>query len=370
MLFKDIVGQNGVKTHLRHTASEGRVAHAQLFLGTEGSGNLPLALAYAQYVLCSNPQAEEACGACKHCKKASKLIHPDLHFSYPTVGAKALSTEFLPQFREAIAQNPYMTDYDWVQKIGGGENKQGNITAAECLDIVKKLNLKSFENEYKILILWMPEYLGKEGNRLLKLIEEPPENTLFILVATQEMLILNTIRSRCQLVKINPIADADVIHALQTKYYLPENQAKTVGFLAAGNYHEAMNLMKTSNENLINDFLKWFRLAYLGKADEMLRWSEEQAKIGREPFKHFLQYVLFFLREFSVQLMTDAPSQRLREDEQQAAEKMKAVISYDKLMPIASLIDEMQFGIDRKANMKILLMSACIRLNRLLHGAI
>ena len=213
MQFSDIIGQAAVKQHLIHTASDDRIAHAQLFWGNEGSGNLPLAIAYAQFVLCENKQATDSCGTCKACVKAQKLIHPDLHFSYPTVGAKALSTELLPQWRKALQQQSYLTINQWLALLGG-ENKQGNITAAECLDISKKLSLKAFESDYKILILWLPEYLGKEGNRLLKLIEEPPEKTLFLLVANNQELILNTILSRCQLVKINPLDDADYYRAI------------------------------------------------------------------------------------------------------------------------------------------------------------
>jgi DNA polymerase III subunit delta' len=199
MQFKDVIGQQEVKQHLVEMVQHNRLSHALLFLGREGSGALPLAIAFAQYIVCQKANAKpqpagpslfgepepvaapvamnDSCGVCPSCTKAHALVHPDIHFSYPVVTKKAgtppLSTDYVAEWREFIQQYPYGNVYDWLQFIGA-ENKQGNITAQECNDIMRKLNLKSFESGYKILVLWMPEYLGKEGNKLLKLIEEPP----------------------------------------------------------------------------------------------------------------------------------------------------------------------------------------------------
>lgn len=222
MQFKDIIGQEAVKQHLAEMVQQNRLSHALLFLGKEGSGALPLALAFAQLVVCqpaaSAPVADlfggftpmqsgpayiapEEISTQASFGRAEQLIHPDLHFSYPVIprkaGDKPISTDYISEWREFIQQYPYGNVYDWLQFIGA-ENKQGNITAHECNDIIHKLSLKSFESEYKVLVLWMPEYLGKEGNKLLKLIEEPPPNTLFILVAENDEQILPTILSRCQ----------------------------------------------------------------------------------------------------------------------------------------------------------------------------
>ena len=240
MQFSKIINQQEVKQQLVELIQHNRLSHALLFLGKEGSGALSLALAFAQYLICekvnrkititnsnrftyleknqqlqtSTPQTQtDCCGICPSCTKANQLVHPDIHFSYPVVtkkpGTPPLSTDYITEWREFINNYPYGNVYDWLQFIGA-ENKQGNITANECNDIIRKLSLKSFESEYKILIMWMPEYLGTEGNKLLKLIEEPPPNTLFILVAENESLILPTIVSRCQLIKIPMLETNDI----------------------------------------------------------------------------------------------------------------------------------------------------------------
>src|SRR5215813_8688817 len=204
MLFKDIIGQQGLKAHLTGLVQQNRISHALLFLGKEGTGALPLALAFSQYLVCQKVNSQlttrsspsEPCGECPSCQKASQLVHPDIHFTYPVIprkpGDKPVSTDYISEWREFIKQYPYGNAYDWLQFIGA-ENKQGNITAHECNDIIHKLSLKSFESGYKVLIMWMPEYLGNEGNKLLKLIEEPPPATLFLLVAENDTLILPTI---------------------------------------------------------------------------------------------------------------------------------------------------------------------------------
>ncbi|RMG84042.1 MAG: hypothetical protein D6714_08740, partial [Bacteroidetes bacterium] len=224
MLFNDVLGQQAAKDSLRQMAMSDRVAHALLFAGPGGSGSLSLALAFAQYLLCARPTPTDACGQCPHCLKAAKLIHPDIHFSFPTIGTNVKSDHFLPQWRQAMATNPYLSLNDWLQKIGA-ENKQGNINKEECLNIIRKMSLKTFESPRKVLIIWRPEFLGKEGNRLLKLIEEPPENTHFILVAEQPDQILNTILSRCQLFKIPALTDSDIVAGLRQWKHLDEEKA-------------------------------------------------------------------------------------------------------------------------------------------------
>ena len=221
MQFKEVIGQQKVKDYLLKSAQSDQVSHAQLFLGPEGCGNLALAIAYAQYLQCRNKGATDACGKCSSCIKANKLIHPDIHFSYPTVGSKAKSTDFLKEWRDAVEQQPYMNVYQWLQHIKA-ENKQGNITREECEAIIRKLSLRAYESTYKVLIVWMPEYLGKEGNRLLKLIEEPPVNTVFLLVAENANLILNTILSRTQQLRIHRLSDAAIKEALVERHQLSE----------------------------------------------------------------------------------------------------------------------------------------------------
>ncbi len=203
MQFKQIVGQDAIKQRLINSVKENRVSHAQLFLGPGGSGSLPLAVAYAQYLSCENKQDDDSCGECSSCRKYQKLMHPDLHFSYPFFAKHKDDTAltFIEQWREAFTANPYLSLDTWRSYLDA-ENKQANINIAECHQIIKKLSFKPFESVYKILILWLPEYLDKEGNALLKIIEEPQPNTLFLLVAQNQDQILNTILSRMQLIKI------------------------------------------------------------------------------------------------------------------------------------------------------------------------
>ncbi|HFB99578.1 MAG TPA: hypothetical protein ENJ53_02125, partial [Phaeodactylibacter sp.] len=245
MQFHQVIGQEKTKQTLQSMVTSDRMSHALLFLGGEGSGKLALAFAFAQYVLCTDKQDNDSCGKCSSCLKAAKWIHPDIHYSYPTVGSKMISTHFLPEWRKAMEENPYLNAHQWLQHLGA-ENKQGNITKDECVDIIKKLSLKIFEGSHKILIMWLPEYLRKEGNRLLKMIEEPPDNTLFILVAENQEMILNTILSRCQLVKVNQLSDEEVKEALIQRKNVSLEKAAATAHLAEGNYNEALNLLENT----------------------------------------------------------------------------------------------------------------------------
>ncbi len=277
MQFSKIINQQEVKQQLVELVQHNRLSHALLFLSKEGSGALSLAFALSQYITCerANPNSQtpnsnslfgseltthdsqlttqpDSCGICPSCLKAIQLMHPDIHFSYPVVTKKAgsppLSVDYISEWREFIKLHPYGNVYDWLQFIGA-ENKQGNITANECNDIIRKLSLKSFESEYKVLIMWMPEYLGAEGNKLLKLIEEPPPNTLFILVAENEPLLLPTIVSRCQMIKIPALETSDIEKALIERNNTDPVKARQVAATAEGNYREALQLLQHAEED-------------------------------------------------------------------------------------------------------------------------
>src|ERR1700759_367919 len=245
MQFKHITGQAAVKQRLINTVNDNRVSHAQLFLGPEGSGSLSLAIAYAQYLCCEDKQPEDSCGVCASCRKYEKLAHPDLHFSYPFFAKDKNDTAltFIEQWREALLANPYLSLDIWRSYLDA-ENKQANINIAECHQIIKKLSFKPFESVYKILILWLPEYLDKEGNALLKIIEEPQPNTLFLLVAQNQDQILNTILSRTQLVKIPALSYDDVKEHLITHHHQTEHAAAEIAYLSNGNLTEALAMLE------------------------------------------------------------------------------------------------------------------------------
>ncbi len=365
MQFKEIIGQNSVKTQLIQSADSGRIPHAQLFLGPAGSGKLALAIAFAQYVMCENKTDGDACGQCNSCTKAGKFIHPDIHFSFPFIGAKNTSNNFLEDWRKAIGENPYLDINQWLQFIGA-ENKQGNINKEECINILRKLSLKSFESTYKILVMWLPEYLGKEGNRLLKLIEEPPENTLFILVAENQELILNTILSRCQIVKINQLSDEEVIEGMILKFEIEAEKAKSIAHLANGNFNEALKIIENQENDNSKLFLEWMRKCYKGNGVELVAWVEKFAAIGRENQKQFLRYALHFMREYLVVKMTGNENVRLQADELKTAINLTKVIGFEQIQKITKLLDDCFYYIERNANPKVLLLDASINMNKIL----
>lgn len=366
MKFSTVIGQSQPKQLLRRLADEGRIPHAQIFLGPKGCGKLALAIAFAQYVLCEQRSDGDSCGTCRSCSKVSKYIHPDVHYSFPTVGTKAVSSQYTKEWRAALEENPYLNVNQWLAKLGG-DNKQGNITKDECDSIVKKLSLKSFESDYKVLIMWLPEYLGKEGNRLLKLIEEPPERTLFLLVAENDELILNTILSRCQLLKLHPPTEEEIIAQLEADHGVAATKALNAARLAGGDYNEAMRLVNDLEDDNAKVFVEWFRECYQGNGEKLVEWSNDKAaKLGREGQKQLLDYALLFLREVLAYKMTgDRAMMRLQPAEAATAERMANVLDHDQVGAMMTLFDEVYYHVERNANGKLLFLDTSIRLHRI-----
>ena len=327
MHFSQVIGQQELKTQLTHMIQQNRLSHALLFLGKEGSGGLPMALAFAQYITCEKnplqsgrkkvveaaasmfgddpePEVEtlfqDACGTCSACTKAAKMVHPDIHYCYPVIpakpGDKPISTDYITEWRSFINSNPYGNSFDWLQSIHA-ENKQGNITSEECGDIIHKMSLKSFESAYKILIIWMPEFLGKNGNKLLKLIEEPPPDTLFILVAENDANVLPTILSRTQLIKIPVLYPHDIQLALQQRENIDEQKALQIAATAEGNYHEALQQLQHADDDWEVLLRSWLNSILKTGPVAQVKWIEEAAKLGREKQKQFLKYFSHLLEQ-------------------------------------------------------------------------
>lgn len=389
MKFTEVIGQSGSKEQLLNMIHGNRLSHAMLFLGSEGSGALPMALSFAQYLTCETingkpqhhtgpdlfgepttsnqqlPTANDSCGVCPSCIKSQQLIHPDIHFSYPVIprksGDKPLSTDYISEWREFIKQYPYGNVYDWLQFIGA-ENKQGNITAHECNDIIRKLNLKSFESEYKILIMWMPEYLGNEGNKLLKLIEEPPAKTLIMLVAESDTLILPTILSRTQLIRIPPIEEADVVAALMSRGGVNENTARQVASVSDGNYREALQLLQHSEEDWQSQIRDWLNAIMKTGPVAQTKWVEEIAKLGREKQKQFLRYFNHLLEQ-SIRLRLMNPGDHhMPDSERDFAERINKIAGLSQQKAIIEELDKTSYYIERNANAKILFHALTLRL--------
>src|SRR3984957_5513176 len=370
MPFSSVIGQTQTKQHLVEMVRGNRLSHALLLLGQEGSGALPMALAFSQYVVCEKKnEGNDACGVCPSCLKASQLGHPDIHYSYPVIpkkaGDKPVSSDYSSEWREFIRQYPYGNAYDWLQFIGA-ENKQGNITAQECNDIIHKLSLKSFESGYKILILWMPEYLGNEGNKLLKLIEEPPADTLFLLVAENESLILPTILSRMQLVKI-PLPDTeDVATALMERAKLGAEQARQIAVLCEGNYHEALQLIRHADDDWQGVLRDWLNAILKTGPVAQVKWIEEMSKSGRERQKQFLRYFNHLLEQAVRLRYLDAGEVPMPEGERDIALRLNKIADVGQQKAIIQELDNAAYYIERNAHARMLFHALTIKLYHIL----
>lgn len=365
MQLSDVIGQAEVKTHLVEMVDKSRLSHALFFLGKEGTGALPLAMAFAQYIVCENKLGPDACGSCSSCKKAASLNHPDIHFSFPVItkksGEKPKSSDFMVEWREFIQGYAYGNVYDWLQSINA-ENKQGNITADECNDIFRKLTLKSFESEYKILILWMPEYLGKEGNKLLKLIEEPPEKTLFIFVAESEEKVLGTILSRTQLVKVPALSTEEIATALESRSAISADRALQIAALADGNYRSALQLTQNNTEEWQSYLRDWLNAILKGGNIVLVKWIDEMAKLGRENQKQFLQYFNHLLG-LSVRLRVLGPeNMAISEADRDFALRLNKIASVSQQEVLVDELDKAAYHIERNAHAKMLFHALSIKL--------
>jgi len=367
MQFKEIIGQDGVKQHLLQTVAENRVSHAQLFLSPSGSGALPLAIAYAQYINCQQKTAEDSCGECSSCRKYERLIHPDLHFSYPFFASKdvKIATDILEEWRNMVLESPYFDLDIWRSKLSA-DNKQANINIAEAHDIIKKLSYKAFEAETKVLIMWLPEFLDREGNALLKIIEEPPANTLFILVAQNQEQILTTILSRTQIVKIPKLADDVVKQYLITKANLSEHQAEEYSFLADGSLIEANALLADEVNNNAGYFAEWLRMAYGNRVPDMMAFTETAASWGRENQKNYLKYGINFLRECGLLLSGADALVKLPPQHFEVAKKLTGVLNLAMVEAIINELEKAHYHIERNANPKILFLDVSLQLVKII----
>ncbi|WP_134087679.1 ATP-binding protein [Olivibacter sp. XZL3] len=364
MQFRDIVGQEQVKAHLINTVKENRVSHAQLFLGPEGSGSLPLALAYAQYINCENKQENDSCGSCSSCRKYTKLIHPDLHFSYPFFASHKEDTAstFIEQWRTSFLKNPYLNLDSWRNSLDAG-NKQANINIAECHHIIQKLSLKAFEASYKVLIMWLPEFLDKEGNTLLKLIEEPPANTLFLLVTQNQDQLLNTIISRTQLVKIKAIDKPSLTEFLVEEKGLSRERAAQLAYISEGNMQQALSLLSDEGGGYFQLFVQWLRFCFGGKVLDIMQIVEEDlSKLGRENQKSFLLYAIQMMRDVVLYKEGAKALVHLPEAELSFVEKFSPLYETAKLEACVSIFEKTSYYVERNANPKILFLDVSLQL--------
>ena len=378
MLFKEVLGQEKTKKLLVHSVREGRVPHAQLFLGSRGSGNLALALAFAQYVACTNKQGDDSCGECASCVKHQKFAHPDLHFVFPVattsdVKSKPISKNFLADWRLLLEDNPYFSLFDWLKHIGV-ENKQGVISVEESAHIVKDLSLKPFESDTKIMMIWMPEKMNiQAANKLLKIIEEPPHQTLFLLVAESVEHMLATVLSRTQLVKVPRHTDDEVLQYL-TNTGIEPSRSEMISTLVEGNINEAIRMAVQAEDVAENSllFVQWMRLCFsalqVKDIDKLVQWSEKMAKVGRESQKSFLLYASNVMRDALLKNYgVDAMMKMNVGGQNFTMEKFAPFIHADNCLEIVEELNMAQLHIERNANPKILFLDTSFKIARLLH---
>lgn len=372
MLFNEIIGQEHIVNHLKRTVDTGRIAHAQLFVGNEGVGTLLTAIAYAEYVLC---KTDETCSL-----KVKKLQHPDLHFAFPTavndkVKKHPVSKLFLEDWRAFIEETPYGSLFQWYQKLGI-ENKQGQIGVDEAEEVVKTLKLKSFEGGYKIIIIWMAEKMNiAASNKLLKLIEEPPAKTIFLLVVEQKEQLINTILSRCQILDFPLLGEQSIADALIAKENTFPADALKIAHRCEGNYKKALELLKNEGNDLEFEqlFITWVRAAFKAKGNasviqDLIGWSDTIASFGREKQKQFLDFCLQFFRQ-ALLWNYNARDLVFYEPQTQgfSLDKFAPFVNSANIEEINKELNDAAYHIERNGNAKLILLDTSIKLTRLLH---
>jgi len=368
MLFKDIFGHDKEKQQIITAVNENRLSHALLFYGPEGNSALSLARALSQYVNCTNKLENDSCSTCPSCNKFSKLIHPDFHFSYPVytkkTGSPALSVDFIKEWRSILLENPEINVNDWFKYIGG-ENKNANISAAECNNIIKKLQLKNYEATYKIMVIWQADLLKKEGNKLLKIIEEPPANTLFILISHNIENILGTILSRTRQIKIPLLDDASLQQYLIEKHQLESQQALQISALAEGNLNTAITLTQQNDNDFSTLAVEWYQAAFKNDVVSANALIEKIHTLGKQNQKHFIQYNLNFLRHTLLAAHSPSAINRYNEREQKLLQFLSQNLNFTQLESLIQHFNEQYYWVDRNINSRIQFFYVFIEFSKL-----
>jgi len=374
MNFAQIPGQTEIISRLVRSVREERVSHAQLFTGPEGCGSLALALAYARYVSCESRKADDSCGICKSCIKYEKMIHPDLHFVFPVIKKKsaeeAVSDNYIEEWREFVKKSPYFTLNSWLDSIDVG-NAQGMIFASEASEIIKKLSLKTFESDYKIMIIWLPERMHMAtANKLLKLIEEPPEKTLFLLVSDEPDKLLTTILSRCQLIKIPSFTNDEIKSYLRGTYGTTEIKSTDIARVANGNILRAIELCENDETARLNldNFKTLMRFAWKRDVLSAIEWSETMAALGREAQKNFLSYSLRLLRENLMLSLEQLQNNLvfLAGEEAEFSVKFHPYINRDNIYPLTDEFSLAHSHIEANGYAKVIFLDLALKVTRLI----
>lgn len=367
MFFKDIIGQDTAKQRLIQEIQEGKVPHARLFCGKTGVGKLPLAIAYAQYLSCENPNTTDACGICPNCIKYSKLAHPDLHFVFPVIKRKnkdTISDDFLPEWRDMLLDTPYFDFNTWLEKMGA-ENQQAQIFVKESDEMIRKLSFKSSQGGYKIMIIWLPEKMNNEcSNKLLKLLEEPPAKTVFLLVTEEPEMLLTTIQSRVQRFHIPSIESSHIVKALCNNYGIDEKTAQSIAHRSEGNWMKVLETIHLNEEHelFFELFVSLMRLAYQRKIREMKQWSENLATMGRERQKNFLAYAQRMVRENFVNNFNLSSIVFMNEEEEKFSSRFSPFINERNVIGIMDELNEAERHIGQNVNARMVFFDFALKM--------
>lgn len=374
MLFSQVIGNTSIKETLLQQVQNNRVSHAQLFFGPEGSGCLPMAIAYAQYISCLNKQPADSCGTCSSCIKFEKLVHPDFHMVFPVnnnnqIKKDACCDDFLPEWRSMIADNPYFNLYDWLKNLGI-ENKQGNIGTEEGTNIIRKLNLTTYESDYKIMFIWMPEcFHNNTANKLLKILEEPPEKTVFLLVAESREQLMATIQSRTQALRFKPLSEAEIEKFLVEEIAVEKEKAFQIAALAEGNLNLALKLSQEAEllKKDIDDFLDWMRICFKINMPKLLIWVDKLAGVGRENQKNFLSHAVQLTRQ-TLMLNLQLPQLvKLSHNDKELLKKFSQFVNAGNCDDLLQAFDKAYYALERNANAKMLFLNLSFRVSALLN---
>lgn len=372
MYFRDIIGQQEVKERLISSIRKGIIPHAQLFCGPEGVGKFPLALAYAQYLNCENPTETDSCGKCPSCVKYNHLAHPDLHFVFPIVKKatkkKEVCDDYITEWREFVKQNYYFNLGQWLDHIDA-ENSQGLIYAKESEEIIRKLSLRIYEAKYKVMIIWLPEKMHEScSNKLLKIIEEPTDNTIFLLVSDTPDKIITTIQSRCQRINIHGVEERDITLALESAYNITPQDAASVAHLSNGNYLKALETISLNEEHkfFFNLFVQMMRASYARNIKEIKAIGNEIAGVGRENQKAFLIYSQRMIREYFVSNMSRPEMIYLAQDEADFGTRFAPFINERNIIGFMNELALAERHIEQNVNAKMVFFDLCLKITMLI----
>lgn len=368
MTFSDIPGLESTKEKLYRTIESGKIAHAQLFAGSQGSANLSMAIAYAALLNCTNRIDRDACGECPSCQKIRKSIHPDLHFVFPVsstkdiTGNKVISDSFIADWRKFIHQNPYGGTYEWSMEFGG-ENKQLNISKEESRNIIKKLSLKSFEGEYKVMIIWLAEYMHPAAaNAILKLLEEPPEKTVFLLISYDHEQIISTILSRVQLLKIKSFNKEEISNYLVERYEINTDKAMQIANIASGDLNLAIKMIDEVEDDTHQLFQEWMRICFKIDHSKMVEWADNFSKANKISQKGLFQYGLTILHESLLIQNGASETINLTDSENEFATNFSKAIDFPKLDKLYNLLNSAYYQLERNGNPKIIFLDTSLQI--------